>query len=267
MSTELTSARFREISDGAFTHLQNLHTALQAQPVKFFIMENCSESKNLWYQHMTDSAFTTFARHRQSLGLPAHAVSFSSTTCTTSDVSDSALHNEQLALLETLEGALSGKTQQHPAESYTFVDPSSFIAPTDHASIQTSDLVLSWEKDQRFQAVVQSLLKPTTSSTVAEGTQASVQERLQKASSAAEYANTVAQIVVEKLAVLLFVPEDHIEHGKSLADYGMDSMIAADLKAWAEGNFGVELSFFDLLSPEIKIRNLMEGIASKRIPN
>lgn len=70
--------------------------------------------------------------------------------------------------------------------------------------------------------------------------------------------DVVVEAVVERLAKLLFLEADEIDASKAVSDYGMDSMIAAEMRNWLVKIFKVDVSFLELLSPDMKILGLAE---------
>ncbi|RYP65674.1 hypothetical protein DL769_006253 [Monosporascus sp. CRB-8-3] len=60
-----------------------------------------------------------------------------------------------------------------------------------------------------------------------------------------------AQVVVEalraKLARALGVTPEHIDPSRSMIDYGVDSLVAVELRSWSRNNFGSNLPVFDIM--------------------
>lgn len=57
----------------------------------------------------------------------------------------------------------------------------------------------------------------------------------------------VLGLTVARFSKLVLLPVEKIDPGKTLAYYGMDSMISAELKSWAWRDFEVDLPFLGLL--------------------
>ena len=74
----------------------------------------------------------------------------------------------------------------------------------------------------------------------------------------------VMEAIVERLAKLLFVPIDRIDPAHAVSEYGMDSMIAAELRNWLVKTFNTDVSFLELLSPEMKVETLVEMAVARR---
>lgn len=58
---------------------------------------------------------------------------------------------------------------------------------------------------------------------------------------------------MNRLAKLLITPSGEIDPSRAVSDYGMDSMIAAELRNWFVKNFQTDVTFLELLNPQTKI--------------
>ena len=52
-----------------------------------------------------------------------------------------------------------------------------------------------------------------------------------------------------------------MDPSKAVSEYGMDSMIAAELRNWFVKSFGTDVTFLELLNPITKIMDLVEKVA------
>lgn len=84
----------------------------------------------------------------------------------------------------------------------------------------------------------------------------------QKAEGAAERASVVVQAMREKLARALAVDEDEIDIGKSLTDYGVDSLMGVELRNWIKRDFGANLAVFDIMSSSKTIEDIGKTVNS-----
>ena len=77
------------------------------------------------------------------------------------------------------------------------------------------------------------------------------------------------EAVVERLCKLLFISADENDPSCAISTYGMDSMIAAELRNWLVKVFGTDVSFLDLLDPQMKIIDLVDQVMSsmEQVPN
>lgn len=59
------------------------------------------------------------------------------------------------------------------------------------------------------------------------------------------------------------LPLDQVDESKPLADFGVDSMIASEIRSWVWAAFRVDLPFLDLMSPQQKLVTLAEFVEEK----
>ncbi|KAF3760416.1 hypothetical protein M406DRAFT_86125 [Cryphonectria parasitica EP155] len=83
-------------------------------------------------------------------------------------------------------------------------------------------------------------------------------EQIAQASSAAEAVIAVQQAVVAKLADMFVMPEADIDPAQPLSRYGVDSLVAVELRNWLVPRARIEMSIFDLLGS-----SSLTGLAGK----
>ncbi len=72
----------------------------------------------------------------------------------------------------------------------------------------------------------------------------------------------IAQHVMKRASNILMVPVESFElEGASIAGYGLDSMIGAELRNWLFKEFGLDMPFQQLLSPSLTFRTLSVTLA------
>ncbi|KAF4176549.1 hypothetical protein CNMCM8927_000723 [Aspergillus lentulus] len=72
----------------------------------------------------------------------------------------------------------------------------------------------------------------------------------------------IAQYIARRVSsILLISAEDFDLNGPSIASYGLDSMIGAEMRNWLFKEFGLEFSFQNLLSPSLTFKGLAEVVA------
>lgn len=83
-----------------------------------------------------------------------------------------------------------------------------------------------------------------------------------QASGPAAILDTISGYIAKKLSSMLLIPaEDFAFEGTSVATYGLDSMIGADLRNWLFKQFTLEMSFQHLLAPKMTIKALATAVA------
>lgn len=73
---------------------------------------------------------------------------------------------------------------------------------------------------------------------------------------------TPSERIQRKISRLLYVPLDEVDTEKAINDYGIDSMIAAELRNWIFTSFGKDISLLNLLSATMTIDKLAEETAA-----
>ncbi|KAJ5114168.1 polyketide synthase [Penicillium angulare] len=69
--------------------------------------------------------------------------------------------------------------------------------------------------------------------------------------------------MVEHLARLLGLEKQDISPQAPIARYGIDSLIAAEMRTWLMKTFGVELTLLQLLSTTMKVDDIVEAILAQ----
>lgn len=73
---------------------------------------------------------------------------------------------------------------------------------------------------------------------------------------------TIASHIVKGMSGILMIPEEEFDlDSKSLASYGLDSMIGAEVRTWLFKRFALDYSFHKLLAPTLTFRGLAIVIA------
>lgn len=102
-----------------------------------------------------------------------------------------------------------------------------------------------WYHDPRFQNLVQA----TTNIISSTG---------QGKRDAAAEEGTVLERIVGKISRLLYIPVDEVDLQSPINHYGIDSMVAAELRNWFLTTFGREISMLKLLSATMTVQKLAE---------
>ncbi|KAI0534672.1 hypothetical protein GGR58DRAFT_505021 [Xylaria digitata] len=66
--------------------------------------------------------------------------------------------------------------------------------------------------------------------------------------------------ITTAVAQMLFIDTEDVDPGRSVADHGVDSLIAAELRTWFQQALGANISMLGLLDPATTIRALAEQI-------
>ncbi len=80
--------------------------------------------------------------------------------------------------------------------------------------------------------------------------------------SVAEATAVVSNALLEKLASTLSMPLEDIDAGQPMHVFGVDSLVAVEIRNWLSTNFGSKVSVFEMLG-KASVAELSHGIAGK----
>ncbi|KAL4893109.1 hypothetical protein BDV59DRAFT_202089 [Aspergillus ambiguus] len=245
-----------------------------------------------------------FVRYRRRLGLPASTTSFSliheiTDVGTDSMTVDLFERNKTLTIGESqflalFEAAfLDNKTdttarseQWHgqlgdplsAANLHTYLDPAAMMAKKREEADSSSSAIPRWYSDARISLMMRAFAdaqrySASLSGSVDDGSKntiASIRREFDTAVQAgtASRADTVtfAQgAIATAVAEMLFVDVEAIDPAKSVADLGVDSLIAAELRNWFHQALATNINMLDLLDPNMSIRSQAESITDKAL--
>jgi acyl carrier protein len=284
-----TSLTFEEWRRGLFakcTGAINLHEVTLHMPLDFFIM---TTSLSNHVGHVTQTAYSAannfqdaFARYRRRLGLPACAIALGLITeiselghATSSQNAMSRINlygTGEHEFLSCIEAAFHAHTE---ANIITCLEPSKILQKEEENNQQSrgSGAVPRWYSDARFSHVRRAMMNIAEDNESSAGQfgsgprlTASAEEvdRLLAGSQSEEALQLVMNAVIARIADMLFMSIEGIEKGKSVSDYGVDSLIAAELRNWLVSTYKCEISFLKLLDGETTIAGLAELVVSAR---
>ncbi|KAF2180125.1 hypothetical protein K469DRAFT_640404, partial [Zopfia rhizophila CBS 207.26] len=271
----------------------NLHEVSVEQdlPLDFFIMTSSFEAVVALPTQAAYCAANSFqdafARYRRAQGLPASSIAFGLITeigevgqrdATRQMVYRNGLYRTgELGFLRLLEA--------------TFLDPPTVTSswydydPLAEAQITTclepSELAKiaykvgdgpppRWHSDAKFSHLLQAMLDQLSSSqqpyqaeVVASAMTTSVDAAI--CSSNLQLATSITtNAIIERTAGLLMIPVESIEAGMSVAEYGVDSLIAVELRNWVALMFETSIPLLKLLDERVSMRDLGEWIVNER---
>ena len=143
--------------------------------------------------------------------------------------------------------------------------PSSATIPRWYSDGRVSLMMRAFLDAQRQSAHLQGSLDEGSKNTVVQlrgKYDAAVQE------GATGRTHTVALVksaIINVVAEMLFVDAEGIDPAKSVADLGVDSLIASELRNWFHQALGTNISMLDLLDPNVGISTRAEDITDKAL--
>lgn len=162
----------------------------------------------------------------------------------------------------------------HEAHLITSLDPARLLelAKAQHGGIATAGA--RWQSDPRFSYIVGAMEKldasdeettPITSSNSQRATLSEIDALLASSDSRSVALFMVTKSIVERMADMLFMSADGIDPCKGVAAYGMDSLIAAELRNWFLGTYKCTISFLKLLERSTSIKELADIVVESRV--
>nr|ALQ32854.1 putative polyketide synthase [Fusarium foetens] len=255
----------------------NLHNSLINQDLDFFVMlsSGCGVLGNEGQSNYAASStfLDTFARYRQSLGLPASSVDLGFVE----DVGNISERPEIQAsllsrglrpitvrdVLRVVEGAIATGSPKNPNINDSTYD--SFVQSQIVLSFGMIDKATaeyqSWAQDAKFGLFGSRAADNAALDSDADSGESAVQTavkafrntlgRLGDAPEGKEAALQpfVCTALVAKLAQVLSIKVADIQPSRSAIQYGMDSLIAIEVRSWARYAFQIDLPINDLTNP------------------
>ncbi|RDW80312.1 lovastatin diketide synthase LovF [Coleophoma cylindrospora] len=152
-------------------------------------------------------------------------------------------------LLESLEAAIATQATLSPADHVVVgMDPSKL-----KDSLAGSEVTDSfWTEDTRFKAVLQAINSSEPSDKGGAGF--TIQQAIKEAGSLQAGVGLISEHFTTKLGRLLMLEPDVFEpEVLPIVDYGLDSMIGAELRNWIFKEYGLDIPFQQLLGPTMTI--------------
>ncbi|KAF4958443.1 hypothetical protein FGADI_2365 [Fusarium gaditjirri] len=257
---------------------KNLHEATANLPLDFFLMTS-SVSGILGTPAQSNYAAANsymdeLARLRRSQGKPACALILPMVLGVGVVAENLELENsltrkgmygiDEEALLDAFEISILEQQRQQD-DGYGFdhlvvgLDPAELHRARKQAY---GDVDAFWAVDKRFSVLLDSMNRPDGANQ-GDGEAGSILSQVQAADSPAQAVSLVRDHFISKLArVLLLDVEEFSDEtsGCSIASYGIDSMIGAELRNWIFKELGLDIHFQQLLSPSLTIPNFAELI-------
>ncbi|KAK8124395.1 polyketide synthase [Apiospora kogelbergensis] len=138
------------------------------------------------------------------------------------------------------------------------------------ASTPAETLDLYWYRDARFchvRAAIEAMEKERGGGNGGGGGGESFAEALRATLAEKGYKAAVQAIaahIAKRVSIILMIPVDGIElDGPSIASYGLDSMIGAEMRTWLFKEFGLDYPFQQLLAPTLSFTKLAIVVADK----
>lgn len=118
-----------------------------------------------------------------------------------------------------------------------------------------------WINDDRFAGLRN---QHQSNSSSGNGSTISLREELSRCSQEdmATATDLITSAMVERLAKLMMMPESDVDAGKPLSAYGVDSLVAVEVRNWIARETGVDVSVFDIMA-NVPMRALAGDLAGR----
>jgi hypothetical protein len=125
----------------------------------------------------------------------------------------------------------------------------------------SEDEGISWRQELRFKGLEQNQASYATGKTRSKDSD-DFKELIDSVSSFTEAVDVITVAIIKKLSRMFMVPEEEFDRLMPLSKYGVDSLVAVELRNWLVSRAQADTSIFDILqSPSLSA--LAEKVATK----
>ena len=226
----------------------NLHNSLSNQDLDFFIMLSSAAgiigNKGQAAYSAANTFMNAFAQYRNSRGLPATAIDLAAV----SDVGYLAENTERKDLVMGSMGSEGVNEVELHALIAAAVSKKMSSSCSDHCitglDIVPGSQAPSWMLDAKFSRIRPSELEIAAKATA----KVSLSRSLKSASSIDMAEKLVYDGLVDKVSAILMIEKDEIDGRQPIAAYGLDSLVAVEIRNWVTRETGASLQVLELLS-------------------
>lgn len=244
----------------------NLHKATEHIPLDFFVcfssVSSILGSKAQANYSAANTYMDALCRYRRSIGLAGTTMNVGMIVGIGAVSEDSKLQtimerigydavNEQ-ELFAQIEAAVS-------SDGNTLVDAQGLDAHQIITGVNLRKQDYFWSSEPRFRNLYQN--HDFSGSTSGAQKQKKLMVQLNEARDEADRLEILTQGFLEKIADVLSVDKATLQPNRSLSDYGLDSIVAIEIRQWIFQSVAVEIAMFDVLN-SASIQALVEKIAS-----
>lgn len=231
----------------------NLHTATEHIPLDFFVcfssVSSILGSKAQANYSAANTYMDALCRYRRSIGLAGTTMNVGMIVGIGAVSEDSQLQtimerigydavNEQ-ELFAQIEAAVS-------SDGHTLVDVQGLDAHQIITGVNLRKQDYFWTSEPRFRNLYQN--RDFSGSTSGGQKQKKLMVQLNEARDEADRVEILTQGFLEKIADVLSVDKATLQPNRSLSDYGLDSIVAIEIRQWIFQSVAVEIAMFDILN-------------------
>lgn len=243
----------------------NLHKSTIGIPLDFFVCFSSVSAtvgaKGQGNYASSNTYIDALCRHRRENGLPASTMNIGMVVGIGAVSDDAKLQtimerigydavNEE-ELFTQIENAVS-------RDQFALTNPSGSESHITITGINTKRPDYYWTGGARMKNLYGNFDFTDTGS--GNKSQKSVMALLRAASTADERLSILTEAFIDKIATILSVDKENVQPSRGLADYGLDSIVAIEIRKWFFKSVGVELALFDVLGSS-SIKALLEKVS------
>ncbi|KAI0132887.1 polyketide synthase [Xylariales sp. AK1849] len=225
----------------------NLHNSLSENKLDFFIMLSSAAgiigNKGQAAYSAANTFMNAFAKYRVRRGLPATAIDLAAV----SDVGYLAENSERKDLVMNSMGSEGVNEVELHALIAAAISNKMSSSCSNHCitglDIAPGSQVPSWMLDAKFDPI-----RPQLDATVKSTSKVSLRQSLKQASTVEEAETLVYSGLVDKVSTILMTAKDEIDGRQPIATYGLDSLVAVEIRNWVTRETDANLQVLELLS-------------------
>ncbi|KAI0169553.1 hypothetical protein GGR52DRAFT_592149 [Hypoxylon sp. FL1284] len=270
----------------------NLHAELQSLNVDldFFVMTSSISALlgNTGQANYSsaNSALDALARQRHAAGLPATAlvlpmvldvgVVAENEAIETSLMRKGLYGIDEYEMLQGFEAAMTAPRRSSCAQTTSINDGSQIVMGMQAGELARSMILASegeqnvdayWYDDVRFRhvrATLEEIVAGKSGRGNASESDFAATAKEAMGESAERGLEVIAKHIAKRVSSILMIAADDFElDGPSIASYGLDSMIGAEMRTWLFKEFGLDYPFQKLLAPTLSFTKLAGVVAEK----
>jgi acyl carrier protein len=206
----------------------------------------------------TCAFLNAFAQYRASQGLPATCIDIG----LVEDVGYAAEQWQLKAWLDTLYSEYVKEKELHAViQAAINGQMENGISCVIGMRLRPNDPEFFWTPDPKFRHLRRGVYTPENTIST-ETSKISVGQALKQASSAGEAVQSVVDSLMVKMSSVLMVPMEDMSPRRSMTEYGLDSLVAVEIRNWISREMGAKVPLLTLLSSP-SIERLADTIAKQ----
>ncbi|KAF7524694.1 hypothetical protein G7054_g11326 [Neopestalotiopsis clavispora] len=274
----MTFESWKQSTDPKVVGAQNLHSVLANAPLDFFLMTS-SVSGILGTPGQSNYAaanayLDSLSRHRLSRSSAATSLVLPmvlgvGVVAENAELEDALKRKgmygvDEEHLLQSFEAGIIGSTLASvPDHIVVGLDPAQLQKAVNDAAATDS----FWIEDARFGHVVNDINSSADESGAGGSGGQSILSAIKNAASPAEAISAVNEHFIDKLARMLMLNVEDVDaESGSIASYGIDSMIGAELRNWIFKEYRMDVPFQQLLGPTLTISKFATQVCAVHAP-